>query len=249
MPSARIPPPSFFSRSTMTFRSASVCFRAFSTFAAKRSFIATRPWHRPGSDPRRRRQSPLDRCRKNFPRGPGAQPSGPRDLRRRRLLLQLCRRSDSLLNKNTVAALNRSRVYFPDLSNECQVDKGPHVRAIGWLSSTHDFPKGEVPAYFFEKLRAHLQNPWQPVVTWGRYRCNLCPAHISDDLISGSRNLWVPGDAFVYVAPELILHYIEVHLYKPPDEFINAVLNSPEPNSSAFLEAMQKLTARWGSTS
>lgn len=114
-------------------------------------------------------------------------------------------------------------MYFPDLSNECQVDKGPHVRAIGWLSVEHAFSTGVVPPIFIESLRAHLQNPCQPVVTWGSYRCNLCPAHLSDGPISGSRNLWVPSYAFVYVAPELILHYIEVHLYKPPDEFINAV--------------------------
>lgn len=46
----------------------------------------------------------------------------------------------------------------------------------------------------------------------------------------------------VYVAPELILHYIEAHLYKPPDEFINAVLRSPDQNSSAYLDAIPKIT-------
>ena len=137
------------------------------------------------------------------------------------------KRSDSLLNKSTAAPLNSARVYFPELSNECQVDKGPHVRTIGWLSVEHAFPTGEVPPTFIEKLRAHLQDPWQPVVTWGRYRCNLCPAHLSDGPISGSRNLWIPGEGVVYVAPELILHYIEAHHYKPPGEFILAVLNCP----------------------
>jgi hypothetical protein len=85
------------------------------------------------------------------------------------------------------------------------------------------------------------------VVTCGIHRCDLCRVQLSDGSVAGYRNLWIPGEGVVYVAPELILHYIEGHHYKPPDEFIIAVLNSPEQSSSAYVDAMQKIMLRWGS--
>ncbi|UUQ64641.1 hypothetical protein NLK61_26125 [Pseudomonas fuscovaginae UPB0736] len=35
--------------------------------------------------------------------------------------------------------------------------------------------------------------------------------------------LWIPGREVIYASPLLILHYIEVHNYLPPAEFISAI--------------------------
>ena len=133
-------------------------------------------------------------------------------------------------------------MYFPDLSTKCSADHGECVRAIGWLAAGQDFPKGEVPPQFLEKLREHLKVPWQTIKFWGSHRCELCPpnSHAPSD----SNNLWIPGDAVVYVAPAMILHYIEAHQYKPPDEFITAVLECPAQNASAYLKRMDQFPDR-----
>jgi hypothetical protein len=44
-----------------------------------------------------------------------------------------------------------------------------------------------------------------------------------------------------YVAPELILHYIDQHGYSPPAEFQQAVLDCPTMRSVAYLQAILKL--------
>lgn len=40
----------------------------------------------------------------------------------------------------------------------------------------------------------------------------------------------------MYAAPSLILHYILAHGYKPPQEFIDAVINSPDASSEEYYQ-------------
>jgi hypothetical protein len=48
---------------------------------------------------------------------------------------------------------------------------------------------------------------------------------------------WING-SFIFVAPELILHYIDAHAYQPPMEFSQAVLACPPVPSTAYLEGV-----------
>ncbi len=56
----------------------------------------------------------------------------------------------------------------------------------------------------------------------------------------GAANLWVPADDVVYVAPELVLHYVTGHKYLPPLEFIDAVMACPEQGSAAYMNRMSR---------
>jgi len=56
----------------------------------------------------------------------------------------------------------------------------------------------------------------------------------------GVYNLFVPGRGCVYVAPELILHYIVAHEYFPPKVFQAAVLSCPKMRSIAYFKAILK---------
>ncbi|AMV29564.1 hypothetical protein VT84_34535 [Gemmata sp. SH-PL17] len=56
----------------------------------------------------------------------------------------------------------------------------------------------------------------------------------------GVSNLWLPGDGFLFVAPSLILHYMDAHEYSPPDEFQEAVRACPPMRSMAYLKALLK---------
>ncbi|MGZ5544554.1 MAG: DUF7919 family protein [Limisphaerales bacterium] len=132
-------------------------------------------------------------------------------------------------------------MYYPDLNNECQVDRGLYVRAIGWLSAVNPIPKGQVPSEFVDALRRHLTCPWQPVVAGGAHNCEICQLNQAQ----GRANVWIPTSEVVYVAPELILHYLVEHEYKPPDEFISAVIDCPEQWSNAYFSLMRKFPAWW----
>jgi hypothetical protein len=136
-------------------------------------------------------------------------------------------------------------MYFPDLGTECMLDKGPYVRAVGWLSSDHPFTTGDVPREFLNALKEHLRDPWQPSAYAGRHDCEFCPPNRKGCFDDGVRNLWIPGDGVLYIAPEMIVHYIETHGYCPPEEFMEAVLNCPEQQSPAFLDRIIQLNTWW----
>jgi hypothetical protein len=46
------------------------------------------------------------------------------------------------------------------------------------------------------------------------------------------RNVFVPGIDCLYVAPEILSHYVQFHGYAPPEEFQHAVLACPDPEKS-----------------
>lgn len=98
---------------------------------------------------------------------------------------------------------------------------------VGWLSKDEPFEQGDVSPGFAEKVAA-----W-PVVNLyrGWHSCPFCQAV---DLTrierwrSGNGEIRVPGlDGVVYVAPQLVAHYIAAHQYLPPQGFIDAVIATP----------------------
>jgi hypothetical protein len=112
--------------------------------------------------------------------------------------------------------------YYPDLS-ACDYFGSTDVPlvAIGWLENGRDVPTGEVPEQVFEQLRELLREPWGPAF-FGWHDCDLCVYRYGPSKLRthrntmGFKNVFVPGDAKIYVAPELILHYIDQHGYSPP---------------------------------
>ena len=137
--------------------------------------------------------------------------------------------------------------YYPDLS-ACDyfgfID-APLV-AVGWLENGRPVPRGEVPEQVFERLRELLREPWGPVFA-GWHDCDLCVYRYGPSKMRtnpnavGFKNVFVPGDAKIYLAPELILHYIDQHGYAPPSEFQQAVLDCPTMRSIEYLRAISEL--------
>jgi hypothetical protein len=122
--------------------------------------------------------------------------------------------------------------YFADLT-ECDYFGAEHAHAllaIGWLTDDMDFPTGPTDSKVFAKLKSLLNDPWQPMVFGGIHDCELCqydPAH-------SHANLFVPNKSIIFVCPELILHYIAAHHYRPPDEFITAVADCPDTRTMQY---------------
>jgi hypothetical protein len=123
------------------------------------------------------------------------------------------------------------------------------LRAVGWIEQDHSFTRGEVTEKFFGELVQLLVQPWQPAVAAGLHRCALCrftggPGTVSYNGTSvsvGAANLFVPGDEFIYVAPSLIVHYVDAHEYCPPKEFIGAVSHCPPMRSMKYLHQIKTI--------
>lgn len=126
--------------------------------------------------------------------------------------------------------------WYPDLGTETMVTSGNHVRAIGWLSSGKPFPTGGVPHHFVERLRLFTERACESGdALWfgafgGWHACELCRNHI------GTANLGVPSGEVLYVAPEMISHYVEEHDYAPPTDFVAAVMSCPLPGTPEYDE-------------
>jgi len=132
-------------------------------------------------------------------------------------------------------------MYFADLTPYrygCWgPDPDPNVLNVGWLSREHSFDRGQCDDRFVSELARLVA---QPVNLFrGSHLCEFCPTPPTvlsqggipmlnpppDTTGNGEiRVLSAEGEGVIYVAPVLILHYVKVHGYRPPQSFVDAVL-------------------------
>ncbi len=139
--------------------------------------------------------------------------------------------------------------WYPDLGpiDYFPVRDASTLRAVGWLNAEHEFDAGPTTTDDFERLCELFVDPWKP--PWsaaGYHQCELCAhtggpssIHFRDHTIHiGLVNLFVPSGELIYVAPSLILHYVDAHHYRPPEEFLAAVRACPPMRSMEFKRAL-----------
>lgn len=108
---------------------------------------------------------------------------------------------------------------------------GLTVRAIGWIEKP-GFPTGAIPD---ECIRALIDATPQTIFadgTRGIHHCELCHEMRPSvrwqrqeiPLVCTGHYLIQNGD-IVYMAPALLLHYIIDHEYRPPEEFLKALVD------------------------
>ena len=123
--------------------------------------------------------------------------------------------------------------YLPELGRSALVASGEHVRAVGWLHPDHPFAKGDVSKEFMDRLNEFIGSYKNddffnfPGVA-GLHCCEFCAK------VYGGGNLGLPCGDLLYVFPDMIVHYVEKHSYRPPQEFVDALLSSPLPDSEEF---------------
>jgi len=115
----------------------------------------------------------------------------------------------------------------------------PSIHTIGWLDQTKVYETGQTSVSVYKSLEELLDKLYSPVASPGIHVCNLCQ-HSGE---TGSRVVLLPGNGLLYLFPDLILHYIDAHWYKPPGSFCRAVLECPPPDSIAY---KKKLLANGG---
>jgi len=133
---------------------------------------------------------------------------------------------------------NIPMTYHPDMSNFTMVASGDYVRAVGWLHPEHPYPRGHACWKFRWRLRRFVRRADESTeeLGWGSFRgshtCEFCGRG------SGYRNFGVPAGGILFVAPEMILHYVRWHRYLLPVEFIEAVLSGPLPGTAEYGRAV-----------
>ena len=119
--------------------------------------------------------------------------------------------------------------YFKDLS-PYTYDERKHLELqgliapdqevvnVGWLAWFRWFPRAKPRAEFLEALRVHCEQP--AIRHRGFHTCLLHGAR-------GNGVILVRGRQRIYAAPDMILHYVRWHRYRPPAEFVEAVMAGP----------------------
>ncbi len=113
--------------------------------------------------------------------------------------------------------------FFEDLSPYAYFHPEPDPSGtvnVGWLDWSHPIPVGDTPELFRAKLRRLCERRTKR--TTGQY---LCPFCWGTERPTSWTELRVPGRGErVYASPSIVHHYVDVHRYKPPQEFIDAVM-------------------------
>ncbi len=124
---------------------------------------------------------------------------------------------------------------FADLSRYTYTaaEPGVDMRNIGWLGEASTFPTGKADPRVRDTLLrfAAERRNWMR----GWHNCELCTVESPIEVPSrwdarglqylGNGELHVPTASKVtYVAPTLLIHYMDAHEYLPPREFLDAVL-------------------------
>jgi hypothetical protein len=129
-------------------------------------------------------------------------------------------------------------MFFTDLSPYSYAyteEEKPRPLNIGWLDHAQPFETGNATEEFRARLFEICKAPVQQMR--GFHGCPFCRRFelIAEErggevLYLGSAEVRVAGaDEKVYAAPDLILHYVTRHRYRPPEEFIRAVCRYGSP--------------------
>jgi hypothetical protein len=121
------------------------------------------------------------------------------------------------------------------------------IRAVGWLERA-GFTTGDVPKHCITALVDALRGGIFSDGFRGYHTCTICgkfPPEIKWKRrrlgLLGHGHYLVQLGKVVYMAPELLLHYILDHGYRPPDEFLDAL------SQGRFLTE-KDLVVRWRAT-
>lgn len=144
-------------------------------------------------------------------------------------------------------------VSYPDLSlySNPRIVDGIN---IGWLDKQPTTP-GSVSQNFLDKLWSYCN---APVVLWrGVLGCGMCDnvappptffvtaIRADTSVILGAAEILVFGvGTRKYLSPDLIYHFVTMHQYKPPEEYIEAVEHGLDPYSVAYQERLGQMKLR-----
>lgn len=146
--------------------------------------------------------------------------------------------------------------YFEDLTRYSYSSCGD-IRSfevnVGWLDKGHPFPTADPSGELLQSLWRYCEIRVCPMR--GFHSCAFCSGNCGGpDCYGGEYRLlgsaevrvFAPSGA-VYAAPNLIYHYVAVHHYSPPEDFVKALSTVPAPPAEEYLQALRSLGREWTS--
>jgi hypothetical protein len=139
--------------------------------------------------------------------------------------------------------------YFTDLSDYEYFEDyiRPNTINVGWLAKDHCFKKNP-------PTESDLDLVWDMcrvlvAKTRGLHRCEFCDSNehmVSErkgtSLLLGASEIRVfSPDGTIYAAPNLIFHYMAIHQYEPPPQFLYALRNGIKPLTEQYFQRLKGL--------
>ena len=143
----------------------------------------------------------------------------------------------------------RTKRFFEDLDEYHGGDDeevfGLAPLGVGFLHRKQQFATGSTPSRVVLKLATYLLTPVcqraKPMP------CPLCGERVTteidgEEIALGSAEIRILGDDDIYAAPDLILHFITDHSYRPPQQFIDVVKKSVGVDSAEHRALIKALS-------
>ena len=90
---------------------------------------------------------------------------------------------------------------------------------VGWLGEGKDFKEGLIDAESKAAIeRACASRP--KMMHMGVHLCEVCP---STTAVTGTGVYFLEHNGRKYAFPRMLYHYVDVHSYLPPTEFLDAI--------------------------
>jgi hypothetical protein len=148
--------------------------------------------------------------------------------------------------------------YYEDLSEYTYHMSSffrPGTKNVGWLALGHEFGKEEPAEETLDRLWSFCKVSVAQMR--GIHECEFCSdGHSYNAERNGERLLLGTSEIRVfsrtgeiYAAPTLIYHYMKFHNYRPPDEFVRALYEGPNPPSQEYFDRLGELGLEWNRTS
>jgi len=116
---------------------------------------------------------------------------------------------------------------------------------IGWLNpAEHSIPTATPSKEFLNALHflcatgdgwrlvsCNHTLGWHPCPFIALKQCIRNPVQWGYEDEGGASEIYVVGEGVVYMAPDMIYHYVKAHGYAPPEEFVKAVLQISLPEN------------------
>lgn len=127
-------------------------------------------------------------------------------------------------------------MHFDDLTpytfSVSPADGRPRLN-VGWLAGWAQFPKADPSPEFLAALFERVRHPVR-AANGAHVCCKVSQDEASGltraslggiDVLLGGGEIEVEGsDGSIFVAPDLIFHYVQQHRYAPPEPFVRACL-------------------------
>ena len=146
--------------------------------------------------------------------------------------------------------------YYEDLSDYVYAPGFARAgtKTVGWLANGHEFPAITPDNEILELLWLYCSISVAAARGW--HDCEFCPVGSARYFERNGQRLSLgtaetrvfSRDGRIFAVPTLIYHYVAVHHYGPPAEFLRALREGPRPPSKEYFDALAKLNIEWTKT-